>query len=202
MKTRVQVAVVFFIVLVFLMFQELSKADYGGRVREYDADTLRWLTYILVISWAIFPIMWLVRVCACMCARVFICNTLQRDLGTREAHTSKNDKACAVASNLQRCTPCTQGLVLATLLPTSGSTRGRDGLPLYLLMLVARSCPQVGQTGTSGAAFDVEVAGTAVADVVAKLAFLLLLVLRLPAVRRHRTHRTRLRLCTHVHRIR
>jgi bacteriorhodopsin len=92
------VAVVFFLVLVFLMFQELSKADYGGRVSEYDADTLRWLTYILVFSWALFPIFWL-----------------------------------------------------------------------------------VGQAGTSEAALDVEVAGIVLADMIAKIAFLLLLVFRLPA---------------------
>ena len=92
------VAVVFFLVLVFLMFQELSKADYGGRVSAYDADTLRWLTYILVFSWALFPIFWL-----------------------------------------------------------------------------------VGQAGTSEAALDVEVAGIVLADMIAKIAFLLLLVFRLPA---------------------
>ena len=35
------------------MLQELSKADYGGRITEYDADTLRWLTYILIFCWAL-----------------------------------------------------------------------------------------------------------------------------------------------------
>ena len=92
------VAIVFYLVLVFLMFQELSKADYGGRVSEYDADTLRWLTYILVFCWALFPIMWL-----------------------------------------------------------------------------------VGQAGTSETSFDVEIAGTVLADMLGKIAFLLLLVFRLPA---------------------
>jgi bacteriorhodopsin len=92
------VAVVFYLVLVFLMFQELSKADYGGRVSEYDADTLRWLTYILVFCWALFPIMWM-----------------------------------------------------------------------------------EGQAGASEAALDVEIAGTVLADMLGKIAFLLLLVFRLPA---------------------
>mmetsp|Transcript_22394 Transcript_22394/g.45270 ORF Transcript_22394/g.45270 Transcript_22394/m.45270 type:complete len:346 (+) Transcript_22394:2-1039(+) len=52
------VAIVFFVIMVYFMFLELSKADMG-RVSEYDADSLRMLTYFIVIPWALFPLFWL-----------------------------------------------------------------------------------------------------------------------------------------------
>nr|AHH02103.1 protein 110 [synthetic construct] len=52
------VGVFFFIMLVYFMLVELSKVD-TGRVKEYDADTLRMLTYFFIICWAFFPLLWL-----------------------------------------------------------------------------------------------------------------------------------------------
>jgi len=89
---------IFFAVLLFMLFQELSKASELGRVSQYDADTLRWLTYIFAACWAVFPVVWL-----------------------------------------------------------------------------------VGQTGTSTTSFNVEIAFEVLADVVVKLSFILILIVRLPA---------------------
>jgi bacteriorhodopsin len=84
------VAVVFFLVLVFLMLQELSKADQGGRVSEYDADTLRWLTYSLLLCWAVFHAMWLVGMVGASEAslNVEVAGTVLADMAAKVANPS------------------------------------------------------------------------------------------------------------------
>ena len=86
------VAVVFFLVLVFLMLQELSKADQGGRVSEYDADTLRWLTYSLLLCWAVFHAMWLVGMVGASEAslNVEVAGTVLADMTAKVANPSRH----------------------------------------------------------------------------------------------------------------
>mmetsp|Transcript_47321 Transcript_47321/g.73958 ORF Transcript_47321/g.73958 Transcript_47321/m.73958 type:complete len:240 (+) Transcript_47321:1-720(+) len=54
------VGVVFFILLLYLILIELGKATDDGRVTEYDADTLRIVTYTNLLCWAWLPILWLI----------------------------------------------------------------------------------------------------------------------------------------------
>lgn len=49
----------FFLVLVYMLVAELSKATGEGRVSEYDGETLRGLTYLTVGVWSVYPIVWM-----------------------------------------------------------------------------------------------------------------------------------------------
>jgi bacteriorhodopsin len=95
----------FFVVLIYMLFQELNKAVGDGRVGAYDGETLKGLTYLTICVWCVYPIVWIMGQEGAGLASL---NAEETTLTLADLLVSKQHDTVHICSHTHRVHTCSQ----------------------------------------------------------------------------------------------